>query len=149
MNDSVERPEGFGGWLLMIAVGQWAGLFWTLGGLLLKLPGYAGRWSDPSWTRAIVGEAGIGIGLLAFMLYTTVIMSMKRREFPTLFRLQLALFVVAPLASSVWTSLAMGTTLQGMDFAATATQAVFGVAGASISILYSLRSERVRNTFVY
>ncbi len=76
-------------------------------------------------------------------------MSLKRHEFPTLFRLQLALVVLAPLASSAWLSTSTGRPLAGLAFAATATQAIIGVTGASISILYSLRSQRVRNTFVY
>ena len=149
MKSASTGPEGFGGWLLLIAIGQWLGVFWTLAQLLLELPGYAGQLSDPSMRRAVIGEAGLDIALLAFMLYTTVMMSMKRREFPTLFRIQLALFVVVPLLSTWWTSTSTGKPLEGPEFTSTAVSAVVGVIGASLSILYSLRSARVRNTFVY
>ena len=141
--------EGFGGWLLLIAVGQWLGIFGELVELLMELPRYASQWSAPSMRRGIIGEAGLNIALLVFMFYTTVMMSMKRREFPTLFRFQLALLVVVPLLVTWWTSRSAGRPIEGLEFAATAARAVVGVIGASFSILYSLRSERVRNTFVY
>lgn len=143
------RPEGFGGWLLLVAIGQWLGVFGGLVQFVLGLPDGASRWSDPALRRGIMEEAGLEIALLAMMLYTTVMMSMKRREFPTLFRIQLALVVVVPLLSTWWASTSAGEPIEGLEFAGTAVQAVVGVIGASLSILYSLRSERVRNTFIY
>ena len=141
--------EGFGGWLLLIAIGQWLGVFGELGRLLLASTEYASQWSDPALRRGVMGEAGLDIALLAFMFYTTVMMSMKRRAFPTLFRIQLALLVIVPLLSTWWISTSTGKPLEGVDFTATAVNAVVATIGASLSILYSLRSERVRNTFVY
>jgi hypothetical protein len=145
----VTRPEGFGGWLLLIAIGQWLGVFGQLAQLLLALPDYASRWSDLTMRRGIMGEAGLDLAVFAMMLYTAIMMSMKRREFPTVFRLQLALLVVVPMLSTWWTSTSAGKPIEGLEFAGTAVQAVAGVIGASLSILYSLRSERVRNTFIY
>ena len=149
MTSASKKLEGFGGWLLLIAIGQWLGVFGTLGDFLMELPDYAAQWSDPAVRRGIVGEAVLDAGLIAFMFYTAIMMNMKRHEFPTLFRLQLALVVVLPVLSILWMSRSTGQALGTVDFAATAAQAVAGVIGASISILYSLRSERVRNTFVY
>jgi hypothetical protein len=149
MSDVSEKLEGFGGWLLLIAIGQWLGLFGTVGDLLLDLPDYLSGLGDPATRRVVVGQAAIEIFLLLFMFYTTLMMAMKRHEFPTLFRLQLALAAVVPLASAVWLSHATGKPLEGVDFAGTAAQSVIAVIGASISILYSLRSQRVRNTFIY
>ena len=143
------RPEGFGGWLLLIAIGQWLGVFGGAVQFLLGLSDYASRWSDPLTRRGVVGEAGLELALLALMLYVAIMMSMKRRVFPTLFRIQLALVVVVPLLSTWWTSSSAGRPIEGLEFTGTAVQAVVGVIGASLSILYSLRSERVRNTFIY
>jgi hypothetical protein len=130
--------EGFGGWLLLIAIGQWLGIFGEVVQLLLELPRYASQWSVPPMRRGIIGEVGLNIALLAFMFYTTVMMSMKRREFPTLFRVQLALLVVAPLLVTWWTSMSAGRPIVGLEFAATAARAVVGVMGAS---LYTLLAE--------
>ena len=149
VKDALTRPEGFGGWLLLIAIGQWLGVFGGLVQFLLGLPDDLDHWGDPAMRRGIMGEAGLEIALLAMMLYTAAMMSMKRREFPTLFRIQLALVVVVPLLSTWWTSSSAGTPIEGLEFAGTAVQAVVSVIGASLSILYSLRSERVRNTFIY
>jgi hypothetical protein len=149
MKGASTGPEGFGGWLLLIAIGQWLGVFGALVQLLLELPGYAGQWGDPSMRRAVIGDAGLDVAMLAFMFYVTVMMSMKRREFPTLFRIQLALLVVVPLLSTWWVSFSTGKPLESLDFTATAVNAVIATIGASLSILYSLRSQRVRNTFIY
>jgi len=88
-------------------------------------------------------------GRLAFMLYTAIIMSMKRREFPTLFRIELGLFVVVPLLSIAWVQASTGVAVDKASFAGIAAEAVAGTIGAWISMLYSLRSARVRNTFIY
>jgi len=88
-------------------------------------------------------------GLLAFILYTAIIMNMKRREFPTLFRIEVALFVVVPLLSIWWVARSTGTVVDQASFTGVAVQAIAATIGASLSILYSLRSARVRNTFIY
>ncbi len=113
------------------------------------LPTWTSQWSDPVLRRAAIGEAGLSASLLAFMLYTAIMMSSKRREFPTLFRIEVALYVVVPLLSIAWVSSSTGATVDGANFAGIAVQAVFGTIGAWISILYSLRSARVRSTFIH
>jgi hypothetical protein len=144
-----EELVGFGGWLMLIAIGQWLSTLGTLVDLLLQMPIYVGQWADPALRQGLIGEVGLDAGLVAFMLYTSIMMNMKRREFPTLFRIQVALLVLVPLLSTWWMSRSTGKAPEGLDFAATAAEAVFGLVGASLSILYSLRSERVRNTFIY
>ncbi len=149
MNQAAEGPEGFGGWLLLIAIGQWLGFLGQLVEFIWALPTWVGQWSDPVLHRATMGEAGLSFGLLAFMLYTAIIMNMKRRDFPTLFRIEAALLVVVPLLSIWWGARSTGTVVDQASFAGIATQAVAATIGASLSILYSLRSARVRNTFIY
>jgi hypothetical protein len=149
MSEATGEPEGFGGWLLAVAIGQWLGILRELVEFLWALPTWVGEWRDPAMHRATLGEAGLSLGLLAFMLYTAIIMNMKRREFPTLFRIELALYVVFPLLSIWWVATATGTPVDRASFAGIAGEAVASTIGASLSILYSLRSLRVRNTFVY
>jgi hypothetical protein len=149
MSEATAQPEGFGGWLLLVAIGQWLGLFRELVEFIWALPTWLDQWSDLALQRAMLGEVGLSLGLLAFMLYTTITMSMKRHEFPTLFRIELALYVVVPLLTTWWVSKSTGTPVDKMTYAAIVAEAIAGTIGASLSILYSLRSTRVRNTFVY
>jgi Protein of unknown function (DUF2569) len=144
-----EEPEGFGGWLLLVAIGQWLGVLWGFADLAASFPDWIVQWRDPALHRATAGEAGLTLGLLAFMLYTAVVMNMKRQTFPLLFRIQAVLYVVVPLFSVWWVSNSAGTPVDRVSFAGIAMQAIAGTIGASITILYSLRSARVRNTFVY
>jgi hypothetical protein len=149
MKQGAEAPEGFGGWLLLVAIGQWLGILRELVEFIGSLPTWATQWSDPILRRAASGEAALSAGLIAFMLYTAIMMSMKRSEFPTLFRIGLALYVVVPLLSIAWVSLSTGATVEGASFAALAVESVVATVGAWISMLYSLRSVRMRNTFIY
>jgi hypothetical protein len=149
MNQAAEGPEGFGGWLLLVAIGQWLGTLFQLVEFIGELPTWMSQWSDPHLHRSTIGEAALSLGLFVFMFYTTIIMSMKRRDFPTLFRVELALFVVVPLLTIWWVARSTGTEVDRVSFAGIATEAVIGTIGASISVLYSLRSARVRNTFIY
>jgi hypothetical protein len=149
MNQGAEGPEGFGGWLLLVAIGQWLGFFAQLMELIWALPTWVGQWTDPALHRTTMGEAGLSVGLLAFMLYTAIMMNMKRREFPTLFRFEAALLVLVPLLSIAWVARSTGAAVDKASFAGIAVQAIAATIGASLSILYSLRSARVRNTFIY
>jgi uncharacterized YccA/Bax inhibitor family protein len=149
MKQAADAPEGFAGWLLLIAIGQWLGILRELVELVWALPTWASQWSDPILRRAAVGEAGLSAGLIAFMLYAAIMMSLKRHEFPTLFRIELALYVVVPLASIGWVSGSTGATVEWANFAGIVAEAIVGMIGAWISMLYSLRSARMRNTFIY
>ena len=80
MTDASEKLEEFGGWLLLVAIGQWLGVFGALGDFLMELQTYAAQWTDPAVRRGVVGEVVLDAGLVAFMLYTTIMMSMKRHE---------------------------------------------------------------------
>jgi uncharacterized YccA/Bax inhibitor family protein len=149
MEQASDAPKGFGGWLLLIAIGQWLGILRELVGFVWALPTWANQWSDPILRRAAMGEAGLSAGLIAFMLYTVIMMSLKRHEFPTLFRIELALYVVVPLLSVGWVSVSTGAAVERASFAGIAAESIVGMIGAWISMLYSLRSERMRNTCIY
>ena len=71
MTDASEKLEEFGGWLLLVAIGQWLGVFGALGDFLMELPTYAAQWTDPAVRRGVVGEVVLDAGSGAITSFST------------------------------------------------------------------------------
>jgi hypothetical protein len=137
--------RGFRGWLVVLAVVQWVILLRTVGDIVTGLPAYEEHWSNSVARRGIV--AGITVGALLFFAYATAMMTLKRRIFPALFRIELVLLVLLPWLSAILVTLVMGTSLNDVPLDNTAAQSVVTTLGAVVWYLYSLQSTRMRNTF--
>lgn len=151
--DKKRRPEGakiegFGGWLLIVAIGQWFGALSFIADFLKALPEYEKHWSNPIAQRVIMAEAGLTLGFVGFMIYVAIMMSMRRRVFLFLFRVELVLIVVGPLIVLFWAALVSDASLEKLNFGTEVGRSMGRAVGAAIWIVYSLRSVRVRNTFV-
>lgn len=142
------KIEGFGGWLLIVAICQWFGTLSLFADFLKALPEYEKHWSNPIARRVIMAEAGLTLGFVGFMIYVAIMMSLKRRVFPLLFRIELVLIVVGPLIILLWAAAVSDASLEKLNFGTEVTRSIGRAVGAAIWILYSLRSVRVRNTFV-
>jgi hypothetical protein len=143
------RLEGFGGWLLVVAIGQWAGILVLLGQIGNALPQYEQYWANPLMKTVIVGSLITDLGLAAFAFYVAVMMTRRSRIFPALFRVQLVLIVALPVITAIWMSLVTGVPIASLDWAPEVGRAIGRAVGAVVWILYSLKSVRVLNTFVH
>jgi hypothetical protein len=139
--------RGFRGWLLVLAIVQWIILLRTVGDIVTGLPDYDEHWSNSVARHGIVVEAGITVGAFLFFAYATVMMTLKRRIFPALFRIELVLLVLLPWLSAILVTLVMGTALNDVPLDNAVAQSVVTILGAVIWFLYSLQSTRMRNTF--
>ncbi len=144
-----EKLEGIGGWLILVAIGQVLGILRSLAEFGKSLPDYEKHWNNPLMQKAIIGEIGLSAVMFAFMVFTAIMMGQKRRIFPTLFRIELVLFAVMPLLNLFWVSQALGVSLEKLGYETVAGQSIGIAVGAAVWIAYSLRSVRVRNTFVH
>lgn len=144
-----EKLEGIGGWLILVAIGQVLGIFRALAEFGKSLPDYEKHWSNPLLKNAIIGEVGLSAGMFAFMIYTAIMMGQKRRIFPTLFRVELVLFAVIPLLNLFWVSYAIGASFEKLGYETVIGQSIGIAIGAAVWIAYTLKSVRVRNTFVH
>jgi hypothetical protein len=141
--------EGFAGWLLVLAIGQWLAVL-SLFGEALRLMSLYERYLvlREMRTAMIVNLAG-HLALLVFVLSAAVLMMRKSRLYPRLLRIELMLLVVLPALSIVWETEETGTYVTGPKvWIAVALRFVATGVFASLWFIYSQHSLRVRNTFV-
>jgi len=142
-------PSGFGGWLLLLAIGQSLAPLRTLSVLAQSADGYRALQdsSIPNATLAIYAEVGLFIGFAAFQVFIIISMYRKRHFFPRLFFYQWISGICVPIADWMLTSVLLHIPLNSLVTA----RDVAGVLGAGllggIWVWYVARSVRVRNTF--
>jgi hypothetical protein len=146
------RLEGFAGWLAFLAAMQWLAVLHTLGDLSLslgqdKLSAVAS--ANASWRAGHAAAIVLQVLLFLFVLWCAIVMHRKSRLFPRLFRLEMVLLLLVPLANALMVTWEgeHGRTSPMVEVVYWVRVAVFAPA-AGIGYVYSLRSVRFRNTFV-
>ena len=141
-------PAGFGGWLMVLAIGQWLAVALLLFGIVLRLPLYQHALETPDLGAGALAAIAGRLALFAFVAWAALMMSFRSRLYPHLLRLELLGLVVLP-ALGLWlmeeerayvTEPKLWLTIV-VRFVATA---VF----AALWYVYSQHSLRMRNTFV-
>jgi hypothetical protein len=128
---------------------QWLGILAFVVRWALSVPAYVEMWSNPYWPPIVIGECLLNGAMLAVALYTAVMLMKRRRIFPKLFSVQLALVSILPLITLVW--IAEGT---GVGFTIVFYELgplVWLAAGIVCTVLwmaYANRSAWVKETFV-
>jgi Protein of unknown function (DUF2569) len=147
-------PCGIGGWLLVVAFGQLLGLllmFVALGRMFFDPDALQGFEQFP---LASYGELGFNLALALLTTTTAILFFRKSRHFPRVFICGLVAAFVLPALSVVWTALTLSAQLgkplgvflelEPQEIA----QFMATIVAALIWIPYTLKSKRVRNTFV-
>jgi hypothetical protein len=135
--------EGFAGWLLILAAGQWLAVLLLLAALVRRMP-WATEGNEAQQLR-LFGH----LLLLALVLSSAILMMRKSRLYPRLLRLELVLLVVLPPIDSLWWTEENGAyvTEPKLWIAFAVRLAATGMFAAAW-YLYSEHSRRVRATFV-
>jgi hypothetical protein len=121
-------PSGFGGWLLVLAIGQSLGLVSAFGAFIGLLQG--GSWDDTA-------RGSVLVALTVLVAWTTIAMWRRHFTFPRVFVGQSIALVIAAL----WSFADRPTAeMRYADLAGV-------VAISALWAAYVLRSARVRNTF--
>lgn len=144
------RLEGFAGWLGFLAAMQWLAVLHTVGDLSLSL----GRGTLPAaasdnWRAGHTTAIVLQVLLFFFVASCVIVMHRRSRFFPTLFRIEMVLLLLVPLAVALmvtWES-EHGQTSPMVSVVYWVRVAIFAPA-AGIGYVYSLRSVRFRNTFI-
>ena len=135
--------EGFAGWLLLLAAGQWLTVLLLLAALIRRMPLMAD--ADHPQQLRLFGH----LLLLALALSSAILMTRKSRLYPRLLRLELVLLVVVPPIDALWLTEENGAyvTEPKLWIAFAVRLAATGMFAAAW-YLYSEHSRRVRATFV-
>jgi hypothetical protein len=144
--------EGFAGWLIFIGVLQGMAVLQVAGELMLHFREYqlqAPTIANPYARAGRIGGLVFQILLVALVLWSAVMMLRKSRTFPRLFRIELVLLVLIPVLLALllkWVAdhSALSPQLQLFYW----VRAGIMAPAAAAAFVYSLRSERFRNTFV-
>jgi hypothetical protein len=135
--------EGFSGWLLVIATGQWLAVLLLLIAFVRHLP----------WTIDASGPMQLHLFghllLLVFVAWAAILMTRKSRLYPRLLRLELVLLVVLPPADALWVVEENGVYVtEPKLWIAFAVRLAATSMFAAAWYLYSQHSLRMRSTFV-
>ncbi|WP_292317444.1 DUF2569 family protein [Mesorhizobium sp.] len=138
---------GFGGWLMLLAIGQVLSPFRTLAELFSSSEGYKQLIPLPNGPLAVCGEIVL---LLAFAgLQVVVLFAMLRcsPRFKGLFLCQWIPIPVVFILDAVWTSTVLGIPISQILAADALVAVIVSFALTGIWVAYVYRSIRVRNTF--
>jgi len=141
--------EGFWGWLLLLAIGQWLAVLHLLSEILRRLPLYQRAWETSGQRAEALGEIVGRLVILAFVTAAAVLMTRKSRLYPRLLRIELVGMVVLPALSGLWLTEESGTYVtEPKLWLAVTVRFVATAAVAAAWYVYSQHSLRMRNTFV-
>ncbi|ESY91989.1 DUF2569 family protein [Mesorhizobium australicum] len=145
-----QNPEvlvGFGGWLMLLAIGQTLSPLRTLAHFANSADGYQKIMTLPNGSLAVYGEVALNLAFLALQLVVLVSMLRRSRRFPQLFLCQWFAIPAVFILDTIWTSSILGVPVNEVlagDALATPI-ASFVVTGIWAAYVY--KSVRVRNTF--
>ena len=98
-------PQGFGGWLLLLAFGVCLSPIRTLVEFVKEFENYGRAWVVPNGQMLVLFEVGINLALIVLEVATMVAMLNRRRAFIKLFVWLWAATFVLSLADMVVTAL--------------------------------------------
>ncbi|TGV77785.1 DUF2569 family protein, partial [Mesorhizobium sp. M00.F.Ca.ET.158.01.1.1] len=106
-----QNPEalvGFGGWLMLLAIGQTLSPLRTLADFASSADGYQQLMILPNGSLAVYGEVALNLAFLALQLVVLVAMLRGSRRFPQLFLLQWLAIPVVFILDTIWIASILG-----------------------------------------
>ncbi|MBZ9794135.1 DUF2569 family protein [Mesorhizobium sp. ES1-4] len=145
-----QNPEalvGFGGWLMLLAIGQTLSPLRTLADVANSADGYQQLMTLPNGSLAVYGEIALNIAFLALQLVVLISMLRRSRRFPQLFLLQWLALPVVFVLDTIWISSILGAPVSQMLAGDALVTPIASFVGTGIWAAYVYKSVRVRNTF--
>ncbi|RWA76748.1 DUF2569 family protein [Mesorhizobium sp.] len=138
---------GFGGWLLLLAIGQTLSPFRTLAELFSSSQGYQQLLTQPNGPLAVCGEIVL---LLAFAALQVIVLAAMLRRSPRFKQWFLYQWIAIPFVFALdafWTSTILGAPISQILTREALATSIAGFVLTGIWVAYVYKSVRVRNTF--
>jgi hypothetical protein len=142
-----EQLSGFGGWLLILAIGQCVAPLRVFVDLSGEISGYSRLATLPNGEIAAIGELFLNAVYLAFLIYVTMMMLKRKRSFPRLIRYEWFAVIVVPIIDHLWTAATLGMPLNELVEAGEVGRVIGSAIVMGAWVWYTSVSVRVKNTF--
>ncbi|TPM41780.1 DUF2569 family protein [Mesorhizobium sp. B2-3-4] len=147
-SQNAEQLVGFGGWLMLLAIGQTLSPLRTIADLANSIEGYQQLMPLPNGPVAVYGEVALNLAFLALQLVVLVFMLRRSRRFPRLFLLQWlsipVVFILDTILIASVLDVPLNQALAGGDALAAP---IISLVVTGLWVAYVFKSVRVRNTF--
>jgi Na+/phosphate symporter len=145
-----QNPEalvGFGGWLMLLAIGQALSPLRTLAELGNSVEGYQQLMTVTNGALAVYGEIALLLAFLVFQVVVLVSMLRRSRRFPQLFLCQWFAIPVVFILDTVWISTILGVPVNQVLAGDALVTPIASFVVTGVWVAYVHKSIRVRNTF--
>lgn len=142
-----EALVGFGGWLMLLAIGQALSPLRTLAALANSADGYQQLMPLSNGPLAVYGEVALTLAFLVLQLVVLVAMLRRSHRFPRLFLCQWFAIPVVFILDTVWTSTILGVPVNQVLAGDALVAPIASFVATGIWVAYVYKSARVRNTF--
>ncbi|WP_164776885.1 DUF2569 family protein, partial [Mesorhizobium sp. M7A.F.Ca.US.001.04.1.1] len=145
-----QNPEalvGFGGWLMLLAIGQALSPLRTLAELGASSDGYNQLMLVPNGPMVVYGEVALLLAFMVFQLVVLVAMLRRSLRFKQLFLIQWLAIPVAVILDAIWVSTAIGVSVRKVVTGEALATYIVSFVLIGLWVAYVYKSVRVRNTF--
>ncbi|RWC55164.1 DUF2569 family protein [Mesorhizobium sp.] len=142
-----EALVGFGGWLMLLAIGQTLSPLRTLADFANTADGYQQLMTLTNGPLAVYGEVALNLAFLALQLVVLVSMLRRSHRFPQLFLLQWLAIPVVFVLDTIWVASVLGVPVSKVVAGDALVAPIASFVGTGIWAAYVYKSVRVRNTF--
>ncbi|MFC3322979.1 DUF2569 family protein [Mesorhizobium cantuariense] len=145
-----QNPEalvGFGGWLMLLAIGQALSPLRTLADFANSADGYQQLMTLPNGPLAVYGELALNLAFLALQLVVLVSMLRRSHRFPQLFLYQWFAIPVVFILDTIWISSILRVSVNQVLAGDALLAPIVSFVLTGLWVAYVYKSVRVRNTF--